>query len=75
MDCIAKLPRVASLIYRNTYHGGKIIAPKKELDWSANFAHMLGFQDPAFDEVMRMYVKFMFRCALISTVLTPSACI
>lgn len=74
MDCIAKLPRVASLIYRNTYHGGKIIAPKKELDWSANFAHMLGFQDPAFDEVMRMYVKFMFRCALISTVLTPSAC-
>ena len=56
MDCVAKLPRVASLIYRNTYHGGKIIAPKKELDWSANFAHMLGFQDPMFDEVMRMYL-------------------
>ncbi|CAD7087886.1 unnamed protein product [Hermetia illucens] len=57
MDLIAKLPVVAATIYRNTYKGGKgsvTIDPK--LDWSANFAKMLGFDNKEFTELMRLYL-------------------
>lgn len=43
LDCVARLPSVASRIYRNTFHDGKLIEPNQELDWAANFAHMMGF--------------------------------
>jgi len=55
MDCIAKLPRIASLIYTNVYRGGKTIAPDKNLDWAANYAHMMGYDEPQFYELMRLY--------------------
>jgi len=55
MDCIAKLPRIASLIYRNTFKGGKLIEPDNKLDWAANYAHMLGYDNPQFLELMRLY--------------------
>lgn len=42
MNLIAKLPGVAAHIYRTTYHGGKLIGFKKDLDWAANLAHMMG---------------------------------
>lgn len=57
MDLIAKLPVIAATIYANTYRGGKgskSIDPK--LDWSANFAKMLGYDDPKFTELMRLYL-------------------
>jgi citrate synthase len=54
LDLMARLPQVAALIYRNTFHGGKPgAAYNKELDYSANLARMMGFTNPAFDEVMR----------------------
>jgi citrate synthase len=57
MNLIARLPSVASLIYRNSFHGGKAAAAyDAKLDYSANFARMLGFTNPAFDEVMRLYL-------------------
>eukprot|EP01104_Vermistella_antarctica_P019233 TRINITY_DN7436_c0_g1_i1.p1 TRINITY_DN7436_c0_g1~~TRINITY_DN7436_c0_g1_i1.p1 ORF type:complete len:462 (+),score=141.22 TRINITY_DN7436_c0_g1_i1:166-1551(+) len=56
MDCIAKLPQVASRIYRNVYHDGKIIESDKSLDWGANFARMLGYDSQKFDELMRLYL-------------------
>lgn len=57
MDLIARLPQVASLIYRNTFHGGKPgAAYNSSLDYSANFARMMGFNNPRFDEVMRLYL-------------------
>lgn len=57
MDLIAKLPAVAATIYRNTYHGGKgKKSVDSSLDWSANFCKMLGYDDPKFTELMRLYL-------------------
>jgi citrate synthase len=56
LDCVARLPRVAALIYRNTFHDGKIADYNSKLDYSANFARMLGFHDSEFDELMRLYL-------------------
>jgi citrate synthase len=56
MDLIAKLPTVASLIYRNLYRDGKVAPIDPSLDWSANFTNMLGFEDPKFTELMRLYM-------------------
>jgi len=56
MNLIARMPRVAALIYRNTFHDGKIADYDSSLDYSANFARMLGFDDADFDELMRLYL-------------------
>uniref|UniRef100_A0A1A9WEV5 Citrate synthase n=1 Tax=Glossina brevipalpis TaxID=37001 RepID=A0A1A9WEV5_9MUSC len=57
MDLIAKLPVVAATIYCNTYrHGKGSIAIDSNLDWSANFVKMLGYDDPMFTELMRLYL-------------------
>jgi citrate synthase len=59
-DCInliAKLPIVAAYIYRRTYKNGDHIAQDKSLDWGANFAHMLGFNDSVeLKALMRLYL-------------------
>lgn len=57
MDLLAKLPTVAAMIYRNLYRDGSavgVIDPSK--DWSANFCAMLGYDDPLFTELMRLYL-------------------
>ncbi|CAL6314398.1 unnamed protein product [Bathycoccus prasinos] len=41
MNLIAKLRSIAAYIYRKTYHGGDHIEADNNLDWAANFAHML----------------------------------
>jgi citrate synthase len=56
MNLIARLPEVASYVYRRKYHGGKTIPAAKDLDWSANFARMLGFEGQGFTELMRLYM-------------------
>lgn len=66
LDVIAKMPRIAALIYRNTYKDGKIADYDSSLDYSANFNRMLGYPkhglvggDPKkdeFDELMRLYL-------------------
>jgi citrate synthase len=56
MNLIARLPRIAAYIYRRTYRNGEHIEPDYNLDWSGNFAHMLGFDSPEFAEMMRMYL-------------------
>ena len=48
MDLIAKLPSVAAHIYRTTYHAGKHIGFKRDLDWAANLSHMMGAAQPCF---------------------------
>jgi len=55
MDLIAKLPEVAAMVYRNTYHNQKFISPDPKLDWSANLAHMMGYDSEEVFELMRMY--------------------
>jgi citrate synthase len=56
MDLIARLPRVAAYIYRRKYKNGEHIQPNGLLDWAGNFAHMLGFEDEGFRELMRLYM-------------------
>jgi citrate synthase len=56
MDLIARLPRVAAYIYRRKYKNGNHIQPNGLLDWAGNFAHMLGYQDDGFKELMRLYM-------------------
>lgn len=53
---IARLPRIAAHIYRRKYHGGEHIEPDANLDWAANFAHMLGYDDKSFWALMRLYM-------------------
>lgn len=56
MNLIARLPRVAAYIYRRKYKDEKHIQPDGLLDWAGNFAHMLGFEDESFKELMRLYM-------------------
>ncbi len=59
---IAKLPAVGAGVYRMRFDKGDLIAPDKELDWGANFAHMLGIDDPdgILKKLMRLYL--MLHC-------------
>ncbi|WP_343703393.1 citrate (Si)-synthase, eukaryotic [Chitinophaga sp.] len=56
LNLIARLPRVAAYIYRRKYKNGQHIQPDGMLDWAANFAHMLGYSDEGFKELMRLYM-------------------
>jgi len=57
MDLIAKLPTVAAIIYRNIYREGTNVAPiDPSKDWSWNFTSMLGYENPQFTELMRLYL-------------------
>lgn len=53
---IARLPRLAAYIYRRKYFNNQHITPNGLLDWSGNFAHMLGFEDHSFWDLMRMFM-------------------
>lgn len=56
LNLIARLPQIAAYIYRKKYHDGEGIEPDADLDWAGNFAHMLGFDDPSFYALMRLYM-------------------
>jgi len=57
MDLIAKLPVVAATIYNNLYREGAAPCPPDPAkDWSQNFAEMIGYTDPMFTELMRLYL-------------------
>ncbi|MEP7197588.1 MAG: citrate (Si)-synthase [Saprospiraceae bacterium] len=58
-DCvnlIARLPRIAAYIYRKNFHNNQHIESDSSLDWSANFAHMLGNNSAEFKDLMRLYM-------------------
>ncbi|MEY3060430.1 MAG: hypothetical protein RL000_1782 [Bacteroidota bacterium] len=56
LDLIARLPRIAAYIYRRKYKNGQHIEPNGLLDWAGNFAHMMGYNDGGFKELMRLYM-------------------
>jgi len=57
MSLLGKLPTVAAMIYRNLYRDGTSIgAIHPDKDWSSNFTSMLGYDDPQFTELMRLYL-------------------
>jgi citrate synthase len=56
MNILARLPRIAAYIFRRVYRNGEHILPDISLDWGANFAHMLGFDDAGFKEYLRLFL-------------------
>nr|WP_294907390.1 citrate (Si)-synthase, eukaryotic [uncultured Lacibacter sp.] len=56
MDLIARLPRIAAYVYRRKYKNSEHIQPNGLLDWAGNLAHMLGYEDEGFMELMRLYM-------------------
>lgn len=56
LDLIAKLPRIAAYIYRRKYKNNEQIESDPSLDWAGDLAHMLGYNDPSFKELMRLYM-------------------
>jgi citrate synthase len=58
LDLLAKLPGIAAGVYRMRFRKGPRISPRKDLDWSGNYARMLGIKDPTgeFAECVRLYL-------------------
>jgi citrate synthase len=56
MDLIARLPRIAAYVYRRKYKFSEHIQPNGLLDWAGNLAHMMGYEDESFKELMRLYM-------------------
>src|SRR4051794_11166177 len=56
MNLIARLPRIAAYIYRRKYKKNQHIQPDGLLDWAGNLAHMMGYDDESFRELMRLYM-------------------
>jgi citrate synthase len=54
LNLLAKLPRIASYIFRMKYRDDQIIESDPNLDMGGNFAHMMGIPHP-YDEVSRLY--------------------
>jgi len=55
LGVIAMLPEIAAMIYRNVYFDG-VVNKDTSLDYSGNFCRMLGYDNPSFDELMRLYL-------------------
>ncbi|HAH59581.1 MAG: citrate (Si)-synthase [Lentimicrobium sp.] len=54
VNLLAKLPEIATYIYAKLYRDGKRIQSNPNLDFGANFAHMMGIPRP-YDDVARMH--------------------
>jgi citrate synthase len=57
---VAKVTGIAAWIYRHRFNKGDRIEPDNNLDWSGNFAHMLGIEGDDFKKLMRLYL--MLHC-------------
>lgn len=55
LNLTAKLPIIAAFIYNLKYRNGEIPKIDPNLDWGANFAHMLGVSDKGYEELSRLY--------------------
>jgi citrate synthase len=53
-NLIAVLPQIASLIYRSRY--GKSTISGEASDWTGKFALSMGFDNPKFHELLRLYL-------------------
>ena len=53
LNLLAKLPEIGAYIYRKTYKNGDRIQSNPNLDFGANFAHMMGIDKP-YDDVSRL---------------------
>ncbi len=55
LNLTAKLPTIAAFIYNLKFKERKIQLVDPDLDWSANFAKMMGVQDPLYAELSRLF--------------------
>jgi len=58
LNILAKLPAVAAGVYRLRFNKGPRIESDPNLDWAADYTHMLGLPDPdgTFKKLMRLYM-------------------
>ncbi|KAF5095795.1 hypothetical protein D0Z03_001755 [Geotrichum reessii] len=57
IDLLAKLPAIAARIYRNVFKDGKLGTTDASVDYSQNFASLLGFgENKEFVELLRLYL-------------------
>jgi len=56
LTLLARLPMIAAYIYRRKYQLDTIIAPDPNLDWGANYGHMLGFDSAEFQNLVRLFL-------------------
>jgi citrate synthase len=58
LNIIARVPVIAAFIYRRKFNKGPKIEANPDLDWAANYAHMLGVEKNAncFYNLMRLYL-------------------
>jgi citrate synthase len=58
LNLLAKLPELAAGVYRIRFNKGDLIKPKPDLDWGANYAYMMGIDDPNgdFAKLMQLYL-------------------
>ncbi|MCP4725440.1 MAG: citrate (Si)-synthase, partial [bacterium] len=58
LKLLAVLPAIAGAVYRIRFDKGDVIPSDKSLDWGANYANMLGIEDPdgKFADLIRLYL-------------------
>jgi citrate synthase len=56
LNLTAKLPTIAANIYNLKFREGQFVNPNPTLDWAANFAHMIGIDDPDYYELSRLFL-------------------
>ena len=57
MNLIANLPEIAAIIYQTSFKSGDSLPGyDSSLDYAANYCRLLGYTDPEFDELMRLYL-------------------
>jgi len=58
VNIVAKLPMIASMIYRIKYRGDYAVPEvNHNLDYAGNFCEMLGYKNKDFHELMRLYLS------------------
>lgn len=57
LDLVAKIPRIAAMIYRNSYRNKVTPNPDSNADLAENFGRMLGWNDEGFFDLLRLYLN------------------
>ncbi len=55
LNLTARLPAIAAFIYNLKYQDGLYIPPDPDLDWSANFSHMIGKDNGEYADLSRLF--------------------
>lgn len=55
LNLTAKLPTIAAFIYRLKHNLGPLPPADPNLDWAANFAHMMGIDNNEYRDLSRLY--------------------